>query len=375
MSELLSYFENRRQLMIERLTLAIEHESFTEDKPGVDRFATLLSDWLHAAGAELERQPREEVGDILLARWNTDAPGEPLLLLSHMDTVWVPGTLADRPVRIEDDGRLYGPGAVDMKGGIIVALDAIEGLREMGKLPDRPIWYLLTSDEEAGSKYSQQIIEETARKSALVLVTEPPNRDGSLKTWRKGVATYRLIVRGRASHAGNEPERGINAIIELAQQALAINELNDLKYGTSASVTLAKGGSASNVIPDYAEATIDTRMMTQAAHQRLRETMLNLVPHIPGAEVEVIPNHYRPPMERMDGVFERARDIASAEGITIREDGAGGGSDGNFTAAMGIPTLDGLGAEGEGLHALHEHVLVNSLSRRAALMAALLRDW
>jgi glutamate carboxypeptidase len=327
------------------------------------------------AGATVEVHERESVGDIVLAKWNSEAAGKPILIISHMDTVWPLGSTETHPTRIETDGRLYGMGAVDMKGGIVVALYAIQGLLERGEMPQRPIWFMATSDEEVGSKQSRSLIEEAAKQAALVLVVEPPTGDGALKTWRKGVASYRLNIEGKAAHAGNEPEAGVNAIIEFAQQALEINKLNDFKNGTSVSLTMVEGGTAANVIPAKVSARIDVRMMTQAAFARLHESLMNRLPFIPGAKVTMEHLNYRPPMERDGKAFERARDIAKAEGITIREDGAGGGSDGNFTAALGIPTLDGLGAEGAGLHAEHEHVLIKSLPKKAALIAAILRDW
>jgi len=262
-----------------------------------------------------------------------------------------------------------------MKGGLVVGLHAILGLRDIDQLPDRPIWYLLTTDEEIGSKQSRQLIEETAKQCDLVLVLEPPTADGALKTWRKGVATYKLTVEGRAAHAGNEPEQGINAIIEFAQQAVEINKLNDYKMGTSVSLTVVDGGSATNVIPASLTAYIDTRTMTLRDKARVEDALMNLHPFIPGAKVTMELRSDRPPMERNPAVFDRIRGIANGVGIEVREDGAGGGSDGNFTAALGIPTIDGLGAEGQGLHAVHEHVLVNSLPKKAALIAAILRDW
>lgn len=370
-----AFFEPRKQSMVELLTECINFESPSHDKHAVDRLGSYLEEQLELRGATVERHPREEVGDILIGKWNSGAAGKPILLLAHMDTVWKIGRIQERPVEIDADGRLFGPGAVDMKGGIVVALTAIEGLIERGEMPSRPIWFMLTSDEEIGSKHSQAIIESTAKDAELVLVLEPPTGDGALKTWRKGVATYTLTVEGKAAHAGNEPEMGVNAIIEFAQQALELNQLNDLKNGTSVSVTTVEGGTATNVIPAKVVARIDTRMMTMHAYNTLLTAIMERAPFVPGAKVNITANHFRPPMERNGAVFERARTLAAAEGITIREDGAGGGSDGNFTAALGIPTLDGLGAEGAGLHAEHEHILVNSLPRRAALVATLLRDW
>lgn len=376
MSELLTYFKSQRQNMVDQLTELVHHESFTADKAMVDKLGHYMEGQFRALGASsVTRMAQNEVGDFLLAKWHEDAPGQPILFLIHIDTVWPIGTLAQRPVTIDEDGRLFGPGAVDMKGGITIVLTALRGLVENNQLPERPIWVLMTSDEEVGSRYSETIIKDTARNTGLVLVMEPGTREGALKTWRKGVATYKVFITGRPSHAGNAPEQGINAIIEFAQQALTVNKLNDLKNGTSVSVTLVNGGSAANVIPEHAEFMIDTRTLTVKAFEALDEQLKALQPFVPGAKVEVVPQHHRPPMERQPDIFAQAQAIGQQLGLTVREDGSGGGSDGNFTAALGIPTLDGLGPQGDGLHALHEHVVINSLPERACLMAGILRDW
>ena len=375
MSNIKTYFDDKQQAMIDLLTELVNIESPSKNKQAVDNMSNRIADLFAEAGAEVERHPRQEVGDIIVGKWNADADGKPIVILSHVDTVWDIGNVAERPVRYDDEGRMYGPGAVDMKGGIVISLFAIQGLIERGELPNRPIWYIATSDEEIGSKHSRDLIEDSAKNAALVLVTEPPTGDGSLKTWRKGTASYTLTITGKSAHAGNEPEMGVNAIIEFAQQAIELNELNDLKNGTSVSVTVVNGGTATNVIPDKLVARLDVRTMSLLTYERVHEKLMERLPFIPGAQVEMVRNHHRPPMVRDGEAFGKAQAIAKAVGITIREDGAGGGSDGNFTAAMGIPTLDGLGAEGGGLHALHEHVLINSLPKKAALMATLIRDW
>jgi glutamate carboxypeptidase len=373
MSNLLEYFKPKRNDMVAFLQDLISLESFTPEKEYVDHLGAFLEQELKKMGASITVYPRDEVGDIRLAKWNENATGKPILLLSHIDTVWRSGTLAERPMRIED-GRLYGAGAVDMKGGITVALFAIKGMLEQG-FGNSPIWYLFTTDEERGSRHSEGLIRELGAQAGLVLVTEPPNRDGSLKSWRKGVASYRLSITGRAAHAGNEPEMGVNSIIEFAQHALELNKLNDFKNGTSVSVTVVEGGSATNVIPQQTTAMIDVRTVTTTDFERVDKEVMERVPYIPGADVQIERMSHRPPMERDDATFDQAKRISEAEGITIRGEGAGGGSDGNFTAAIGVPTLDGLGAEGAGLHAIDEHVVLASLPRKAALMMALMRDW
>lgn len=379
MSDLLSYFQGQRQQMVDLLTTLVGYESFTQSKADTDRLGAFMRQQFEALGADsVTAFPQEHVGDFLLAKWNENAPGQPIMFLLHIDTVWPSGTLAERPVRIDDDGRLFGPGAIDMKGGITIALTALRGLRARGELPQRPIWVLMTSDEEVGSIYSQPIIEETARQCGLVLVMEPATPEEALKTWRKGIASYTVRVEGRASHAGNAPEQGINAIVDLAQQVLRLNGFNDLKNGTSVSTTMITGGSASNVIPASAEATIDVRTLSAAAYDTINAQVTALQPFVPGAQVSVHQHHARGPMERnaqMIAAFEQAKAIGKSVGLTVREDGSGGASDGNFTAYLGIPTLDGLGPQGEGLHAVHEHVVIASLPRRATLIAAMLRAW
>ncbi|MCC7207594.1 MAG: M20 family metallopeptidase [Anaerolineae bacterium] len=332
---------------------------------------------LAALGAQVERFPQTAVGDQLLAKWNADAPGKPILFLMHLDTVWPVGVLAARPVHVEGD-RLIGPGTWDMKGSIALVLSVIDGLRQRGEFPQRPIWALFTTDEETGSVYSTDLIERTATQAGLCLVMEFATPDGGLKTWRKGIAQYTVNVTGRSSHAGNAPEKGVNAVVELAHQTLHITELNRLDKGTSVSVTVVRGGAASNVIPDSATAQVDVRFLTRDEHERVAAAMTALQPVLPGASLSVSAGHARPPMERdavMIATFEQARALAAQLGIDLLEGGSGGGSDGNITAGLGLPTLDGLGPMGEGAHAVHEQVFIRSIPGRAALLDLMIRAW
>lgn len=375
MSELLDYFKTRKSAMLDLLTALVERESFTRDKARVDRLVDFMEARFDLLGAgSVQRYAQTEVGDFLLAKWNEGAPGKPFLFLVHADTVHPVGALATMPVKI-DDGRYYGPGALDMKAGAVIALEAIRALRDRDRLPRRPLHFLLTTDEEIGSPFSEALIKAQAEKCELALVLEPATKEGAIKTWRKGGAKYTLTIEGRAAHAGIAPQAGINAIIEFAQQALEINRLNDLKYGTSASVTLVEGGSAGNVIPAQVRAHIDTRALTMDAMRGLHAALTNLYPKMPGAKVSCVRSSHRPPMERRAGLFEKAAAIGERHGVAIYEGGSGGGSDGNFTAALGVPTLDGLGAHGDGAHAPHEHVIIDSLPRQAALIAAILLEW
>jgi glutamate carboxypeptidase len=379
MSDLLRYFQSQKQAMTDLLTELVNYETPTLDKAAVDKLGAYMHAQFTSLGASsVTRLPQATVGDFLLAKWNETAPGKPIMFLIHIDTVWGIGTLAERPVRIDADGKLFGPGAIDMKGGITVVLSALRGLIERNEMPNRPIWVLMTSDEEVGSIYSIPVMQEVAPQTGLVLVMEPATKEGALKTWRKGLAVYKLHIEGRPSHAGNAPEQGINAIIEFAQQALRLNQLNDYPNGTSVSVTVVQGGTTMNVIPAQATATIDTRVMKQSEMNKVKSAMMNLQPFLPGAKLTVEVEHSRDPMEHNDlmvATFAQCKQIGESYGLTVREDGSGGGSDGNITASMGIPTLDGLGPAGDGLHALHEHVVLNSLPERSALIAAMLKDW
>lgn len=379
MSELLTYFQSRKQAMVDLLITLIHYETPTQNKIYVDKLGAFMEAEFQQLGASsITRIPQTEVGDFLLAKWNETAPGKPILFLIHTDTVWESGTLAERPVRIDEEGKLFGPGAIDMKGGITIVLSALRGLYERGEMPQRPIWVLMTSDEEVGSIYSEPVIHEVAAQVGLALVMEPATKEEALKTWRKGVGTYHITVEGRASHAGNAPEQGINAVVEMAHQTLKLTALNDLKNGTSVSVTVVHGGTVSNVIAAKATAEVDVRTMTAQAWDFVKEKIMNAEPFLPGAKVSVSLQHARGPMEHNDlmkATFAQCRTIGEKYGLTVREDGSGGGSDGNFTAHMGIATLDGLGPQGDGLHALHEHVVLDSLPRRAALIAAMLKEW
>lgn len=379
MSELLQYFQSQREAMVDLLTTLVNHESGTKDKAYVDKLADFMQAQFNDLGASsVTRIPQTEVGDMLFAKWNENAPGKPIMFLIHIDTVWSLGTLAQRPVRIDEEGRLFGPGAVDMKGGITIVLSALRGLRELNQFPDRPIWVLMTTDEEVGSLYSSPYIKEYAAQAGLVLVMEPATIDEALKTWRKGIATYKMDIEGLPSHAGNAPEKGINAIIEFAQQALKFRDMNDLKNGTSVSVTMVQGGSATNVIPAHVTAHIDTRVLTVRAADEIESAMSAATPFLPGAKIKVERINGHKPMERnelMQRTYTQCKAIGEKYGLTIREDGSGGASDGNTVATLGVPVLDGLGPQGDGLHALHEHVVLSSLPRRSTLIAGMLKDW
>jgi glutamate carboxypeptidase len=298
-----------------------------------------------------------------------------VLLLGHFDTVWPSGQLERMPLR-EEAGRLHGPGVFDMKSGIAVAMLAVRALRELS-LPAPRVVMLWTGDEEIGSTASRAAIETEARRSAAVLVLEPSLPGGAAKTSRKGCGEYTLTIRGIPAHAGVDPGRGASAILELAHQILAIQALHDPSRGVTVNVGVVAGGSRGNVVAEHAQATIDVRVPAMADVERVEATLRGLSPRVPGTVLTIEGGVDRPPLERSPGVaglYGRARAVAAALGRDLGEGATGGGSDGNFTAALGVPTLDGLGPAGDGAHAHHEHALMSDLTWRAAFVCGLLAD-
>jgi glutamate carboxypeptidase len=285
------------------------------------------------------------------------------------------GTLERIPFSVDSDGIVRGPGCFDMKGGIVVLYFALLTLRSRGLRPSHRLELLFTCDEEIGSPTSRSLIERTAHGAEVAYVLESPLPGGTLKTARKGTGDYLIRIKGRAAHAGVEPEKGISATSELAHQILALHALNDHAAGTTINVGVVHAGTRPNVVAAEAEASVDVRVQTLAEADRIHAAIRGLQPKLSGAVLEIEGGLNRPPMERsaaMAGLFEQAREIAAGMGVELREGSTGGGSDGNFTAAMGVPTLDGLGPEGEGAHAAHEHVVSESFPRRVALLAGLL---
>jgi len=352
-------------------------ESPSLDKAAVDRCGAELARRADALGGRVTRLPQRDRGDHLRIEWHRSADRQ-VLLLGHFDTVWPVGQLARMPLEPRD-GRLYGPGVFDMKAGIALGLLAIRALQDLRPTTDDwpSVVMLWTTDEEIGSETSRHAIETEARRSAAVLVLEPSLPGGALKTARKGCGQYELTVRGVPAHAGIEPEKGASAVHELAHQILRVNALHDATRGISVNVTRVSGGRASNVIPDEARATVDVRATDAAGAQAIAAAFAGLTPVDPRASLEVRGGLDRPPLERTASVaalFERAKAIAAVIGVDLREGSTGGGSDGNFTAALGVPTLDGLGAIGDGAHARHEHVTIEALPDRAALIAGLIQS-
>jgi len=371
----LQYFEERRDDIVTDIRQMAEIESPSDSKQAVDRLGKYLADKFSRLGGRVQFHPAAQFGDHLQVDFRGKGDRKPVLLLGHMDTVYPVGTLATMPCRVAD-GRLWGPGALDMKAGIGLMLHAIAALKAWhGELP-RPVTVLLVSDEEVGSDSSRAITEALARKSAAVLVLEPSyGLHGAVKTARKGVGEYLLTVTGVAAHSGLDFEKGQSAILELANQIVNIAEFTDLKRGLTLNVGLVKGGTRVNVIPAEATATIDVRIARMKDAASIDRKLHALKPSNRKCELKISGGLNRPPMERTAGVaalYETAAAIAKQLGWKLGEAAVGGGSDGNFTAGLGIPTLDGLGGVGEGPHATHESILIAELPRRAALLAALI---
>ncbi len=339
-------------------------ESPSRDKQALDRLGARIVELLRSAGGSVEVVPNDRGGDHLLARFPGPAGRRPALVLGHFDTVWPSGTLEKMPFRAEH-GRAFGPGIYDMKAGLAIFLRCMENSHSAPA--PRPVWALFTSDEEIGSPTSRGLIEDLARQCAYVLVLEPPLADGSLKTARKGVGRFRLDVEGKAAHAGVAPQEGRSAIVELAHQVVRIQELQDLDAGTTLNVGVIQGGTTTNVVPAEASADIDVRVATLAEAERVERPSARSSRSRAGTRLAVSGGFNRPPMERSPAIaalFEQARQIGRSIGLELTEGSTGGGSDGNFTAALGIPTLDGLGARGGGAHADDEHILIDSLPER-----------
>jgi glutamate carboxypeptidase len=379
MKELLRCLRPQEQRMVALLGKLVRAESPSFNKAAVDRCGKLLAAEWRRRGAKVEFLRQPERGDHLRCElWlGRGMPRGQILLLGHFDTVYELGTLARMPFRVRG-GKASGPGTFDMKGGLVQALFAVDALRACpavaGRLRKR-IVCLWNTDEEIGSASSRVAIEREARRSDAVLVLEPSTApDGKLKTGRKGVGEVEITVHGRAAHAGLEPQKGVNAVHELALQIERIARWGNPRRGITVNVDVVEGGTRANVIAERARALVDVRVSRLADAHALNMKFLRLRPILPGARVLVSGGVTRPPLERKVTVelFRTAQRLGSEIGLRLDESFVGGGSDGNWTAALGIPTLDGLGAVGDGAHAAHEHVLTRAMPQRAALLAGLL---
>jgi len=370
--KLLSHLESYQNEMVQALETLVNTDSPSTDKECMDAFAELVARLWKSVGAKVDILPQEGYGNHVRVEWGSG--NETLLILCHMDTVWDKGETKNRPFRIED-GKAFGPGVYDMKAGIVEALFAVKTLADLGISLDKKIVVLHNSDEEIGSLSSRRIIEEEAKRSSAVLVLEPSARGGALKTWRKGVGDFTFTIKGRAAHAGADYEKGISAIKEAAHQILRLHGMTDLEEGTTVNVGVVKGGTRPNVVAETAVLEVDLRVKTMRAAELVVPEILNTRPYDPSTKIYVEGGLNRPPMERTEGnlrLFCLAQDIGKKMGISLEESGTGGGSDGNFTSALGIPTLDGLGAVGDDAHAITEYTVLSSLPERAAIVAGLM---
>lgn len=372
MNDLLPHFTQQLPEAMHFLEEMVSMESPSFDKPLVDRFVNFVASRFAAIGGLVEIVHADKFGNHLIARFAGRSSGR-VLLLGHSDTVWPAGETAKRPFKI-DAGRASGPGVFDMKAGILLMWMVIDALKKEGGLP-KSLAVLLVSDEEVGSNSSRALTESEGSQCQAVLVLEPSLPGGVLKTSRKGVGRFTVKAIGRAAHAGVDPENGVNAIEEISRQIIKLQRMTDPTRGTTVTVGVVQGGTRSNVVPAEAAAEIDIRVTSIEEAERLTKMIKALTPELPNARLEIRGSMNRPPMERTaetDRLFQLAQKIAANLGMELKEGSTGGASDGNFTSALGIPTLDGLGPLGGGAHAVDEWVDIQSLPQRAALIAGLI---
>src|SRR5437588_3283311 len=377
--KLLAHFEGRRGEVLSLVRALCEAESPSGDADGSRAVVSLLSDAARAlrsvASVERVAAPNNYGEHLLLRTFAEGASDEALslLLLGHTDTVHPRGTLAERPWR-ETEGRIHAPGIFDMKASCAVALEALRACEAVGLRPRRPVTLLLTCDEESGSFSGRELVEAESRRSECVLVLEPPAPGGRAKTARKGTGLFNLSVEGRAAHAGLEPEKGVSAVLELARQIERVCALARPEAGTTINVGAVAGGTHANVLAAEARAELAVRFSPADEARRVEAAMLELKPFDGRAAVKVTGGINRPPLERTAAVaelYERAQRLAAAFDFELGEASVGGASDGNFAAACGATVLDGLGVDGDGAHAAHEHIVADAVALRGALVAAL----
>lgn len=368
--ELLSHFQSLNEQTLQVLSHLVQLETPSGDASRSAAFSTDYSQMLRETGCSVDEIP-SETGVSLLARYNAESSSTPLLIIAHSDTVWPAGTLEVMPFRI-DSGAAYGPGVYDMKASLAVMLQVFRVLECR-----RPVYLFVSCDEESGSTTTRSTIEALASESVAALVLEPPLPQGGLKTARKGVGSFRVKVAGRAAHAGLEPEKGINAILELSRQIIDLHGFNDPLRGISLNVGFVTGGSSANVVAAEATAEIDVRCWTLEDQREIERRISALTPYLEGARLEIAGGFNRPPMERSEAIaqlYYLARRIGEELDLELTEGAAGGGSDGNFVAALGKPVLDGLGPEGAGAHAPNEHIIISRLPHRATLITRLIEE-
>ena len=372
------YFVKRQREILALTRALVEIESPSGDEAGSKAVVSLIAAAARTISAvtTIDRIPAENYGENLRlhAFGNGRNNSKTILILGHTDTVHPVGALQSRPWRVEGN-RAYGPGVFDMKANCVLAVEAIRACGSLNRAPQSPLVLLLTCDEETGSLTGRGLVEAEARRARTVLVLEPPASGGRVKTGRKGTGMFTIEARGRAAHAGLEPEKGASAILEIARQIERLHRMNNLSNGITVNVGVVRGGTVSNVVPAEASAEVDLRFASNEDGAQAEKEILGLRPYDRRVQLVVRGGVNRPPLERTDKVvalYEHARSIAAAMKYELGEAQVGGASDGNFAAATGAPVLDGLGIDGDGAHATHEHILIDDIARRGALLAGLM---
>jgi glutamate carboxypeptidase len=377
MLALREHFVSRQHELLALTCALVETESPSGDKDGSAAVVSLIAKAASGISGvnSVERFASEDFGEhIAIRAFGKSDSSRAVMVLGHTDTVHPRGTIKERPWRAAGN-RIYGPGIFDMKVNCAIALEALRACEAVGLQTRSAITILLTCDEETGSPGGRPLVEAEAKKSRAVLVMEPPASGGRVKTARKGTGMFTIQVTGRAAHAGLDPEKGVSAVLELARQTVRLHELNDPVSGTTVTVNVVHGGTHSNVIPAEARAEVDMRFTSADAGAKTERRILNVGPIDPGATVSVTGGINRPPLERSQQVkalYTHARALASFLDFDLGEASVGGASDGNFVAALGVPVLDGLGVQGDGAHAAHEHIICDDIPTRGALLAGLM---
>lgn len=377
-TDLVSRIEAYEKPFLSFLRQLVEIESPTTDREAVNEVGKVLIGKMKTLGASVEIVPsnRDDRGDHIVARWpGTNNDLKPVLVIAHMDTVWNKGTLKHMPFRVEDN-KVYGPGVFDMKGAIACFLMAVEIMQKLGKTPRRPVTCLFNSDEEMNSWTSRDVIEREAKNADSVLILEGGVGEAVI-TSRKGILYFKITAKGKAAHAGMDHEKGVNAIEEIAHQILTIQKKTNYERGTTVSCGIVKGGTRTNVIPEEAVVEVDARVENKKELERLIYEMESLQPALNGSTLNVYTLVKRPPLDRTEGVirlYRKAKQLAHELGFDLPEASTGAISDGNLTAALGIPTLDGLGPVGGGAHSVYEHIEKDKVAKRIALLIRLLEE-
>jgi len=372
------YFKSRQGEMVKLLKELVNLESPSLDKKAVDKCSDFIIKEFKKIGAKVTRFPQRKIGDLYTVHYpalKSKAKKEQILVLTHIDTVWPVGRIQNMPFYLSGS-KIFGPGVLDMKAGIVMALYAIKTLHELNIDPRKNIVVFLNSAEEIGDVASYEIIKKLGKQSEYVLCLEPSLPGGGLKIQRKGRLVVRLEVSGKAAHAGT-PDNGINAIEELMEQLRALKKLRRTK-GTTLNIGLINGGEKANIVADKASATLDMRFWTNAHKQKILNSLKQLNPFFPGAKIRFSVESSTPPMEKTEAsmaLLSQIRDIAeSTFKMSLEAGKTGGGSDASIASNLGVPTIDGLGPDGEGIHADNEYLLLPSLVRRTALLTELLRQ-